>query len=323
MSRDNYEVISEKIKEASRKIVLEWLNVIKKNYQIEEHDVFPTDDLLDGVPTMIDGIAKVVQDSTNISQFDPGGSVYIKAQELGELRESQGFKVDQVINEYIFLKEILLNFTGKIAKKYKVDLFDFTEKISTPLDRILIITIETFVDRYSQTLQYLAITDDLTKIRNHRFFIEQLKLEIKRTIRYKIPLTLLMIDLDNFKKYNDAKGHLMGDEILRRFASILEENCRSADVVARYGGDEFGIILPNADSEKALKIGKRIVKAIKAESVVAKTNEGVFPVTVSIGLAQHEEGIKDPDELIRRSDEALYKAKGMSKNDIVIYKEDV
>ncbi len=130
-----------------------------------------------------------------------------------------------------------------------------------------------------------------------------------------------MIDLDNFKIYNDTNGHLSGDKVLKKFASILENNCRSADVVARYGGDEFGVILPHTDSKRALTIGQRIIEKIDAEKIIVKTEEGKFPVTASIGMAQCPKEVCTPDDLISRADNALYQAKNSSNNKIIIYRD--
>jgi len=123
----------------------------------------------------------------------------------------------------------------------------------------------------------LSYTDDLTEIYNHRFFIEQLTLEVERQKRYSTPLSLLMIDIDYFKHYNDTNGHLAGDQVLKAIAILIQRGVRQTDIVARYGGEEFSAILINTGREKALEIAERV------RSNVAETrfpNEKPNPIKI-------------------------------------------
>lgn len=156
-------------------------------------------------------------------------------------------------------------------------------------------------------LMELAITDGLTGIYNYRFFFSSLEKEMERVKRYNKSLILIMIDIDNFKQYNDESGHQRGDEALEKIARILESSVRSMDLVARYGGDEFAIILPHTDDQEGAVVAARIRKAIDAEN---------FPLTISMGIACYKGEPIAPTDLISKADLALYNAKYNGKNQL-------
>jgi len=167
-------------------------------------------------------------------------------------------------------------------------------------------------------LEVESITDGLTGVYNFRFLIRSLKLEMKRANRFKYVFSFLMLDVDNLKDYNDRNGHLAGSRALKAIASVITENCRAIDLVAKYGGDEFAILLPQTDVDGAISMGKRILSAIKRHKF-----DGVKPglLTCSIGVAVYPVDARRLDELIEKADKALYRAKGMGKNNIVAYRE--
>lgn len=316
-----FDETAKKICKHNKEIVTLWLKTLQKTLKIDADEVFPTDSLLNGVPTLLDGVAEVVNDKRAISNFEPGREIYNKAKELGELRESQGFKVDQVINEYCLLKEIILNFCNKECPQVKDELYDLIERINLSLDKILIITIETYFNRYTKTLQILAVTDDLTRVKNHRFLLEQLRLELERSKRYNRPTSLLMIDIDFFKQYNDVYGHLQGDEILKIYASVLESSSRKSDIVARYGGDEFCVVLPDADTERARRLGRRLQAEIEKLEIAPVVFKKKYNITISLGLATFPDDAATFEELIDKADIALYEAKKQGGNNVTSYSE--
>jgi diguanylate cyclase (GGDEF)-like protein len=160
----------------------------------------------------------------------------------------------------------------------------------------------------------LSYTDDLTGIYNHRFFIQQLTLEVERQKRYASPLSLLMIDIDYFKHYNDTNGHLAGDQVLKAIAILIQRGVRQSDIVARYGGEEFSAILINAGREKAFEIAERVRRNVADTRI---PNEGAQPnknLTVSVGVATFSSSISTLTDLIREADHALYRAKKAGRN---------
>lgn len=169
-----------------------------------------------------------------------------------------------------------------------------------------------------QKVQELSITDSLTGLFNRRYFLERLEEEIERTKRFGISLSFLMLDIDNFKYYNDNFGHLVGDAILRNIASVIKENTRQIDLVARYGGEEFAILLPETIKTGAYFAAERIRKNL--EKQIIRTYDEELRVTVSIGVSSLPEDANTSLELIERSDIALYEAKRLGKNRVCIYK---
>ncbi len=164
-----------------------------------------------------------------------------------------------------------------------------------------------------QQVQHLSVTDSLTALYNRRKFFEELEREVERVTRYETPLTLIMLDLDHFKKVNDQYGHQMGDAVLKETAEILLANTRKTDVVARYGGEEFIILLTETPLKGAVGVAKRINKAIEGAVVLGANVE--IKVTASLGVAEFHKG-DTVDTLIAQTDAALYRAKKNGRNRI-------
>ncbi|MDP7009475.1 MAG: diguanylate cyclase [Phycisphaerales bacterium] len=159
-----------------------------------------------------------------------------------------------------------------------------------------------------QRLEVAARTDDLTKLSNRRWLNLMIEGRWEEAMRSGIPLAFLMIDLDGFKALNDQLGHHKGDEVLRLAARVLEANCRSVDIAARFGGDEFCLLMPHADTEAAVQVAHRIARAFD-ESILAL---GLVDTTVSMSIGVAHWELTKPvnaDELVRHADEAMYAAK--------------
>jgi diguanylate cyclase (GGDEF)-like protein len=162
-------------------------------------------------------------------------------------------------------------------------------------------------------LYRMAVTDGLTGLYVHRHFQHRLEEEFTRSRRYDSPLSLLLVDIDHFKKFNDTYGHRTGDEVLRGVARLLQSCARCTDVVCRYGGEEMCLILPETDATGAAQIAERI--RVKIEKHVFTGGNGEkLKVTVSIGVASFHEGLATRGALIERTDEALYRAKRAGRN---------
>jgi len=166
--------------------------------------------------------------------------------------------------------------------------------------------------------EQLAFTDSLTGLDNRRNFLKQAELEIERAQRFKHPLSLMILDIDNFKSINDSFGHPVGDQVLISVARRLESNLRTVDLLARYGGDEFIIVLVEADSAYASKIGKRLHLSITSKPI--KTDRGEIEITMSIGVAAVAKLQPNKSDPLSIADEALYAAKSAGKNQIKIVK---
>jgi len=168
----------------------------------------------------------------------------------------------------------------------------------------------------NERLERLAITDGLTGLYNHRYCRDRLEEEFLRASRYRLPLSCIIFDVDNFKKFNDTYGHLLGDSILREIAERTLSCIRKSDLVARYGGEEFVVIMPQTDLKGGTSEGERLRNAI-ASKPFQGVPEGV-QVTVSVGVAALEhDTMSNYDDIIRTADTALYEAKRSGKNRVV------
>ena len=165
----------------------------------------------------------------------------------------------------------------------------------------------------------LAITDGLTGLFNHRYFHEKWREEIKRSERYGEPVTLIIMDVDNFKNYNDRRGHPQGDVLLRDLAMLLEQSCREVDVVSRYGGEEFAIILPRTGKPDAARLAERIRSRIESSPFPHREVQPGGRLTCSFGLAAFPEHGATASTVLERSDQALYAAKQGGRNQVVVY----
>jgi diguanylate cyclase (GGDEF)-like protein len=171
--------------------------------------------------------------------------------------------------------------------------------------------------RQYATIKQMAITDKLTGLYNRRYFIELLKNEIERSKRSKNPLSIAVLDIDNFRDYNNNHGHLVGDKLLSEFAMIMKKSIRTIDTAGRYGGEEFIVLLPETGPSDASIAGERIRKAIAETYFEGEEDQPLGRVTVSIGIATCLNGSLTEEELIKEADKALYKAKNAGKNRVV------
>jgi diguanylate cyclase (GGDEF)-like protein len=162
-----------------------------------------------------------------------------------------------------------------------------------------------------QKAQEQAITDGLTGVKTHRFLMEALSAEWKRSTRASRPFSLVLLDLDRFKFVNDFYGHLEGDVVLRRVAHILEQNCRRSDVVARYGGDEFVILMPETSVEQATQLASKLRSWVASDPLLRDKN-----ITASFGIAGFPVHGSTPQELIQVADSSMYLSKHQGGNSV-------
>jgi len=215
------------------------------------------------------------------------------------------------------------------ADDYVTKPFDFEEvdaRVRAMLrKRELYVTLETTVDDLRSTnekLEELLVVDEKTGLFNYRHFRAKLEEEWLRSERYNTRLSLVMLDLDDFKKLNDTLGHLAGDRALREFATLVAGGARATDMAVRYGGEEFAIILPHTGRSMASRVAERVREA--AKQFVFLEGEHPLRLTVSAGIATFPSSLKidSPDSLIQAADQALYRAKQLGKNRVVAHGDE-
>ena len=161
----------------------------------------------------------------------------------------------------------------------------------------------------------MALTDAMTDISNHRAFRDRLQLETSRAERYSYPMILLLMDVDNFKQYNDCYGHPAGDSLLRRLAGVLHETIREGDFVARYGGEEFAVILPQTDLQSGRAVAERLRQAVESFQFELDS------ITISVGAAEFGLDASDAMHLTNQADRALIRSKHRGKNRVTFFRE--
>lgn len=192
-------------------------------------------------------------------------------------------------------------FTGRDARSLAL----LVAWLATALDSI----------RLAENLEKLAVTDDLTQVYNYRYLKTALRREVKRATRFRQHLSLIMVDVDNLKAYNDRNGHLRGSHLLKEIAHCFTEQVRSWDLVAKYGGDEFTVILPQTDGPGALTVAERLRSSIAtAQFPLAPRGS----ITISLGVATYPDDTEQGSGLIEAADRALYQAKRLGRNRVEV-----
>jgi diguanylate cyclase (GGDEF)-like protein len=198
---------------------------------------------------------------------------------------------------------------GKAFDRRSLELFhEIAPQLAVAIDRAVL-------KEKAGEFEQLSVTDALTGLLNRRYIEERLLEEVKRSNRHGFPMSFMMLDVDNFKSYNDQFGHPAGDEALRTAAHVIRETLRGADVAARFGGEEFAILLPQTTGAEAVAIAERIRQNLELTK---------FPhrqVTASIGVASCSADLCASDMLIHSADKALYAAKHEGRNRVLAYED--
>jgi diguanylate cyclase (GGDEF)-like protein len=263
-------------------------------------------------------IVKTVQDYPMDPPVDPKGKIRLEkySPQIPQLPKRSRFKQASRIPIILGEKGLgLIHLVSRDDKPISAKDLDITYQFTG----IFLTSIRNAI--IHRRTEKLAYTDPLTGLFNHRYFQENLRSELVRALRYTSPLSLLMIDIDFFKKFNDNYGHQVGDQVLIQVSRVFERSVRENDVVARYGGEEFAAILPATDLDGAFRLAERIRQRV--EENLVRTARGNLGVTLSIGLACTQSQVyKKPSDLIEAADTALYQAKDGGRNQVRIFGHD-
>jgi len=212
------------------------------------------------------------------------------------------------------LANILINMQASLSGLYAIVLAEIFILLGGMLASLYAITY--LIKRY-YVVARVSLVDELTQTYNRRALYRILDQEIKRAKRFKHPLTVLMMDIDFFKVYNDKNGHVAGDELLQRLSRILGKGIRGVDTLARYGGEEFLVIFPETSHEHAALISERIRKKVESTRFKGEETQPNGNITLSMGLVTYHGEYKERNQLIHSADELLYKAKELGRNKLI------
>lgn len=172
-----------------------------------------------------------------------------------------------------------------------------------------------------QHTRELSYTDELTRVFNRRYFNQRFEREMQRAQRYGRALSLIMLDIDHFKAFNDTHGHLWGDTVLKQVAQILEKSLRKADILARFGGEEFVVLLPEIDKEQGRKVAEKLRRAIERTDFPKAATQPLGRLTISLGLAAFPEDAQKAEALLDHADQGLYLAKSRGRNQTGVHEK--
>ncbi len=255
-------------------------------------------------------VARIRRTLENLIPLSFATTEVVVKSELHDLAASEGpvdieFQAHAVLQQGTRIAGLLLMFRGEphFSEEEQQVLAIFATQVSMLLD-----TIEARAN-----IANLADTDDLTGIWNKRYFRRYLPQEIERARTFNIPLALLLFDIDEFKQINDNFGHVIGDVVLSELCGVVRETLRPTDILARFGGDEFAIILPHTDAMGAIAVAERVLRRVRALTIPTD-EEGAIQCSISMGIAEFSHDDNSANDLIRRADERLYLSKRQGKN---------
>lgn len=206
-------------------------------------------------------------------------------------------------------------FLNKFIEEAGIDYFEESIPLLSTLTAHTIAALEN-IQLHEQARRSMVI-DAMTGAYNFGYFQNRIKEEFFRAERHNIPLSVMLLDVDFFKKYNDSYGHPEGDALLVELVKVVKANIRNIDILCRYGGDEFSVIMPQLEESKVKPMAERIVRKVESHSFI-RGNEG-RRISVSLGVSSYPKNSSNADELIKNSDAALYQAKNNGRNCYVIY----
>ena len=252
---------------------------------------------------------------------------------LAEVKKNRGLRffsdlLYAVTHQYFAPEVAEQLWTGVVKHKYTlskllgrdvrivVAALDYLSNITTNMGSATLVG-----EAHIEEIVGLSLRDGLTGLFNHSYFYQQVELEVKRFVRYGTPVSLVLIDIDDFKLVNDTFGHLAGDYVLREVAELLQKSMRKSDTTARYGGEEFAILLPETPQEGAFILAERLRD--KLASMTFNYGEQTIFATMSIGIAEYSPKTDSSNaDLIKKADRALYRAKESGRNQCCLHSSE-
>jgi len=289
-------------------ITKSWLGrLVGQIEDLEALERFPTQESIRASVELIEGLIHCLADEAALAQFEEGGLYYDQAATLGLLQRTQTRAIGSLADSLGALEDAIWDRLGEGLRHQDRELLELVRVLRLGLHRIMTAATETYHKQTSAELDRLAHTDSLTGLYNRRYWEPELERHVELYKRYRHPFAILMLDLDNLKWVNDTFGHPAGDTALVHLATVMRMNIRDVDIPCRFGGDEFLILMPEADKNSIQMVGRRISESVNKTRF--KLGRSLASLQVSFGTAACPEDATDAQILLQEADSSLYRAK--------------
>lgn len=304
----------ESIRSQETQVMKDWLKALIDELDLGSLEAFPTRELSQGIPRMICSLAHHIEEplgsAISLSELDEVAGC------IANLRKQEP-SLAKLVEDYALLKKLLLRAVSTGLRESDRAIIDIMGNLDEGFYHIFKAGLAAYVEQHSMELQQLADTDPLTGLFNVRYFRQQLHRQLELYKRYRIPFSLLMLDLDELKQLNDEHGHEAGDLALRSLALILKEEKRETDIAVRYGGDEFFLLLPATSMTEGERLANRISCRV---GDLDPGNRRCQMTGVSIGIVTCPDDGTDVGTLRSKADQAMYLAKTLGST-VARYRE--
>lgn len=284
----------------------QWAGAYERRMSNRE-EPFPSKEISEDVAELIGGIVSVLQDPWNYKTFLGEGPNQAIGRRIAEKHVKAGGSLTTALEAYMRLRQSLILASRDVFRESDRPFFDLMTRLNRCIDRVLFAISEGYFSAFQAEIEKQALTDQLTGLGNSRRFREALNSELKRSDRTGRSFALIFVDVDDFKAINDRIGHVAADRTLAAIGAALESQLRGSDLVCRWGGDEFIILLPETDREEATILAERLREQVAGEP----SCDGA---TISLGVSCFPDDGKNYDSLVANADNALYASKREGKN---------
>lgn len=289
-------------------ITKSWLNrLVAQIDDLDALESFPTQQSIRVSVELIEGLATCLHDERTLEEFDPGGHYYQLASALGLLQKNGHSAIASLAISLDSLEEAIWDRLAGGMRQQDREILKMVQILRMGLRRIITAATEAYHEQASAELNRLAHTDSLTGLHNRRYLEHELDRHVELYRRYGHPFALLMLDLDNLKWVNDNFGHAAGDSALKHLATLMRMNVRDVDIPCRFGGDEFLILMPQAEKSAIQSVGRRIADSVTKTRF--KIGRSFASLQVSFGVSSCPEDGTEAEALLKRADASLYEAK--------------
>ena len=289
-------------------ITKSWLSrLISQIDDLEALERFPTQESIRTSVQLVEGLADALRDKDVLEQFEPGGPYYQLASTLGVMQRDSSAAINSLSFSLDALEDAIWDWLAQGMRQQDREVLFLARTLRTGLHHIMTAATEAYHEQSSAELDRLAHTDGLTGLRNRRFMDQELARHVELYKRYRHPFALLMLDFDNLKWVNDTFGHAAGDSALKHLATLMQMNVRDVDIPCRFGGDEFVILMPEAEKNAVLSVGHRIADSVKKTRF--KIGRSFASLQVSFGVSACPEDGVEAEALLQEADAGLYRAK--------------